>query len=232
MIRIRRSDERGDARHGWLHSRHTFSFAGYWDPAHMGFRNLRVLNEDRVAPGAGFPTHPHRDMEILSIVLDGALEHRDSMGTGSVVRPGDVQRMTAGTGVLHSEFNASADAPLHFLQIWIVPESRGLAPGYEQRSFPEEERRDRLRLLAAPDGADGALTLHADARLWGAALTEGARVEHPLPEGRHAWVQVTRGRVRLGDQILEAGDGAAVSDAGAVALEGVEPAEALLFELP
>lgn len=232
MIRIRRSDARGDAYHGWLHSKHTFSFANYWDPEHMGFRNLRVINEDRVAPGAGFPTHPHRDMEILSIVLDGALEHRDSMGTGSVIRPGDVQRMTAGTGVLHSEFNASRDEPVHFLQIWLQPGARGIAPGYEQRTFPEAERANRLRLLASPEGDDGSLTLHADAKLYGGVLDGGAAVRHALAAGRHAWVQVTRGRVRLGEDVLEAGDGAAVSDLESVEIVGLEPAELWLFDLP
>ena len=231
MIQVRRSDERGVARHGWLESRHTFSFADYRDPRHMGFRTLRVINEDRVQPGQGFATHSHRDMEILTWVLAGALEHRDSLGHGSVIRPGDLQRMSAGTGVSHSEFNASREEPVHFLQIWILPERPGLAPSYEQRHFPDEERRNRLRLVASPDGADGSVRVHQDARLFAARLDPGKAVERALAPGRHAWVQVARGALELGGTTLAAGDGAALSDEAHLELRAREPAELLLFDL-
>ncbi|WP_242360456.1 pirin family protein [Anaeromyxobacter sp. SG17] len=231
MITIRRSEARGHFDHGWLDTRHTFSFADYHDPGHMGFRTLRVINEDRVAPGQGFGTHGHRDMEILSYVLSGRLAHRDSMGTGSTIGPGEVQRMTAGTGVLHSEFNGSDSEPVRFLQIWILPERRGLLPGYEQKQFPEEERRGRLRLVASHDGADGSVTIHQDARVYAALLEAGERAVLPLQAGRHAWVQVVRGTLRLGDETLAAGDGAALSDEREVGLEGVEAAEVLVFDL-
>lgn len=231
MMRLRRAAERGHADHGWLRSAHTFSFAGYHDPAHMGFRALRVINEDRVDPGRGFPTHGHRDMEIVSVVLEGALEHEDSMGHGSVLRPGEVQRMTAGTGVYHSEYNASSSEDLHFLQIWILPARRGLPPGYEQRRFDEAERRGRLRLLVSPDGEDGSLTVHQDARLYGALLATGEEVTHALAAGRGAWVQVARGVIELRGQRMEAGDGAAIEGEDALTLRGVEPAELLLFDL-
>ncbi|WP_242336605.1 pirin family protein [Anaeromyxobacter sp. SG66] len=231
MITIRRSEARGHFDHGWLDTRHTFSFADYHDPGHMGFRTLRVINEDRVAPGQGFGTHGHRDMEILSYVLSGRLAHRDSMGTGSTIGPGEVQRMTAGTGVLHSEFNGSDSEPVRFLQIWILPERRGLLPGYEQKQFPEEERRGRLRLVASHDGADGSVTIHQDARVYAALLGAGERAVLPLDAGRHAWVQVARGTLRLGDETLAAGDGAAMSDEREVRLEGVEAAEVLVFDL-
>jgi redox-sensitive bicupin YhaK (pirin superfamily) len=231
MLTVRRAGERGHFDHGWLDTRHTFSFADYHDPGWMGFRGLRVINEDRVQPGAGFPTHGHRDMEILSYVLEGALEHRDSLGTGSVIRPGDVQRMSAGTGVTHSEFNASATEPVHFLQIWILPERRGLPPGYEQKRFSPEDKRGRLRLVAARDGADGAVTIHADARVYAALLESGREVVHALAGGRHAWVQVARGAARVRGGALGAGDGAAVSDEPTVVLVGREPAEVLLFDL-
>ena len=231
MIRVRRSEERGLARHGWLESRHTFSFAEYRDPRHMGFRALRVINEDRVQPGQGFGTHAHRDMEIVTYVLEGALEHKDSLGTSSVIRPGEVQRMSAGTGVTHSEYNASRDALVHFLQIWILPERPGLAPSYEERSFPATERQGRLRLVASRDGRDGALTLHQDAAIYAGLLATGDRTELGLRPGRHAWVQVARGAVKLGDETLQAGDGAAVSGESLLALEGVQPAELLVFDL-
>lgn len=231
MITVRRSEDRGHADHGWLDSRHTFSFADYHDPAHMGFRALRVINEDRVAPSQGFGTHGHRDMEILSYVLSGKLAHRDSIGTGAVLGPGEVQRMSAGTGVRHSEYNASDAEPVHFLQIWIIPEREGLAPGYEQRRFPEEERRGRLRLVASPDGRDGSLTLHQDARVHLGLLAPGERTSLPIAEGRHAWVQVTRGRVRLGREELRAGDGAGLEDERELSLEGVEDGEVMVFDL-
>jgi redox-sensitive bicupin YhaK (pirin superfamily) len=236
MITIRPAAERGHAQHGWLDSRHTFSFADYHDPAHMGFRALRVINEDHVQPGAGFPTHPHADMEIVTYVLAGALEHKDSMGTGSVIRPGDVQRMSAGTGVTHSEFNASRTEAVHLLQIWILPAQRRLPPSYEQRAFSTAERRGRLRLIAAPDGADGSVTVHQDVRLYATLLAPGDRVTHGVVPGRHAWVQVARGRVRLNGTPLVPGDGAAVSDERALELTGepapaADTAEVLLFDL-
>ncbi|MGF1465420.1 MAG: pirin family protein [Sandaracinaceae bacterium] len=231
MIRIRRSDERGMANHGWLRSAHTFSFAGYYDPEHMGFRALRVINEDQVDPDHGFPPHGHRDMEIVSYVLEGALEHEDSMGHRDVLRPGEVQRMSAGTGVLHSEYNASSTEGLHFLQIWLLPDRRGRTPGYEQKRFPPEERENRLRLLADPAGEDGAVTIHQDVRLYGVLLAPEKTVTHALAPGRHAWVQVARGAVTLNGERLAAGDGAAVSDVAELTLVGVEPAEVLLFDL-
>ena len=231
MIRVRRSEDRGHAQHGWLDSHHTFSFADYYDPAQMGFRDLRVINEDRVAPGEGFPTHSHRDMEILSYVLEGGLEHKDSLGTGSVIRPGDVQRMTAGTGVAHSEFNASRSEPVHFLQIWILPGQRGLQPGYEQKHFSEEGRKGQLRLIASPGGEDGSVTIHQDVRLYSALLGKGESVRHALAPGRHAWVQVAHGNARLGDQTLHAGDGAAVSTEKEITLTADSPSEVLLFDL-
>jgi redox-sensitive bicupin YhaK (pirin superfamily) len=231
VIRFRRSEERGHAKHGWLESRHTFSFADYHDPRHMGFRSLRVINEDRVQPGRGFGTHGHRDMEIVTCVLAGALEHADSLGTSSVIRPGEVQRMSAGTGVTHSEYNASRSEPVHFLQIWILPEREGLAPGYEQRAFPSAERQGRLRCVASPDGREGSVVVHQDALLFASLLGPGERVAHALRPGRHAWVQVARGSVALGGEPLAAGDGAALSQESAVELEGRDDAELLLFDL-
>ena len=231
MLTIRRAHERGHADHGWLDSHHTFSFADYHDPRHMGFRALRVINEDRVAPGKGFGTHPHRDMEIISYVLAGALEHRDSLGTGSVIRPGDVQRMSAGTGVTHSEFNHSPSEGVHFLQIWIVPEARGLAPGYEQRRFEAADRQGRLRLIAARDGRDGAVTVHQDVAVYAALLAPGQTAAHDFAAGRYGWLQVARGQVRVGEQTLQAGDGAAIQAHERVEIVGVEAAELLLFDL-
>ena len=231
MVTIRRSKDRGHAQHGWLDSRHTFSFADYQDPAHMGFRALRVINEDRVQPAMGFGTHPHRDMEILSYVLEGGLAHKDSLGTGSVIRPGDVQRMTAGTGVTHSEFNASSAEPVHFLQIWLLPERRGLAPSYEQKHFAEDQRRGRLQLVASRDGRAGSLTVHQDVAVYDVLLEPKERAELPLVKGRHAWVQVARGSASVNGETLRAGDGAALSDETALRLEGVEPAEVLVFDL-
>jgi len=231
MITIRKSDDRGRADHGWLDSRHTFSFADYHDPEHMEFRSLRVINEDRVEPGQGFGTHPHRDMEILSYVLEGALEHKDSMGTSSTIRPGEVQRMTAGTGVLHSEYNPSRKEPVHFLQIWIFPEKKSLKPGYEQKAFPDGERKNRLRLVASRDGRDGSLTIHQDAELYTTLLSRGESVSHPLKAGRHAWVQVARGAATLNGKPLATGDGAAISGEKSLELKATADAEVLMFDL-
>jgi redox-sensitive bicupin YhaK (pirin superfamily) len=231
MITVRKAQARGHARHGWLESFHTFSFADYYDPSHMGFRDLRVINEDRVQPGRGFGTHSHRDMEILSYVIDGSLEHRDSLGTGSVIRPGDVQRMSAGTGVTHSEYNPSQAELVHFLQIWILPEREGIEPSYEQRHFPPEERRGVLRLVASRAGREGSVRLHQDVELYAALLREGEAVEHALRPGRHAWVQVARGRCGVNGVGLEAGDGAALSGEASLALSGAGEAEVLVFDL-
>lgn len=232
MIAIRKAGERGHADHGWLDTRHTFSFADYHDPRHMGFRVLRVINEDRVKPGQGFGTHGHRDMEILTVVLSGAIAHKDSMGSGQVLRPGEVQRMTAGTGVTHSEFNPSTTDPLHFYQIWIFPDRKGLKPEYEQRAFPAEERRGRLRLVASPDGSDGSLRIHQDAKVYASELAPGQTTAYALGDGRHAWVQVARGEVELNGTSLKAGDGAAVSAESELVLKAVSDAELLLFDLP
>jgi hypothetical protein len=232
MLQARPATERGHAQHGWLDSHHSFSFAEYYDPAHMGFRGLRVINEDRVAPGKGFGTHSHRDMEILSYVLEGALQHRDSMGTGSVIRPGDVQRMSAGSGVAHSEFNASREEPVHFLQIWLMPRERGIQPSYEQKSFSDAEKSGLLKLVASPDARDGSLTLHADARVYAGRFHQGQSAELPLEPGRHAWVQVARGTLRVNGAELSAGDGLSLSDEGSVRIEGNgDEGEALVFDL-
>jgi redox-sensitive bicupin YhaK (pirin superfamily) len=231
MITIRRAGERGGANHGWLDTRHTFSFADYHDPRHMGFRDLRVINEDRVAPGQGFPTHSHNDMEILSWVLEGELEHRDSLGTGSVIRPGELQRMSAGTGVRHSERNPSETRPVHFLQIWVFPERNGLEPSYEQKAFPEESRRGQLRLIASPDGADGSLTIHQDLRLSTALLDGAEKAEYAIGPGRSAWIQVSKGSVEVGGQRLEGGDGAAVTKEDRLTFSGGKDAEVMLFDL-
>jgi redox-sensitive bicupin YhaK (pirin superfamily) len=232
MLKIRRADERGHADHGWLNSRHTFSFADYYDPKHMGFRSLRVINEDRVAPAKGFGTHPHRDMEIVSYVLEGGLEHKDSIGTNGVIRPGDVQRMSAGNGVLHSEFNASKTEPVHFLQIWIVPTQRGMQASYEQKPFSREEKQGRLRLVVSPEGRDGSLKIHTDARIHAGCFAPGESAELELAAGRHSWVQVARGKVAVNGTELAAGDGAAISDEKSVKVDGVEDSEVLVFDLP
>jgi redox-sensitive bicupin YhaK (pirin superfamily) len=231
MIRVRRASERGHFDHGWLDTSHTFSFARYYDPRHMGFRALRVINEDRVAPGRGFGAHPHEDMEIVTYVLSGALEHRDSLGTAGTIRPGELQRMTAGTGIVHSEFNPSDAVPVHLYQIWLEPEREGLEPSYEQRAFPEAERRNRLRLVASPDGHDGSLAIRQDARLYLATLDGGREVRHELSPGRHAWLQVLRGGVDLNGSPMTAGDGAAVGDEPALAIRAEGPSEVLLFDL-
>jgi redox-sensitive bicupin YhaK (pirin superfamily) len=231
MLSIRRAKDRGHANHGWLDSRHSFSFADYHDPEHMGFRALRVINEDRVQPGRGFATHPHRDMEILSYVLEGALEHRDSMGNGSVIRPGDVQRMSAGSGVTHSEFNASQREVVHFLQIWLLPTALGLAPSYAQKHFTREEKAGRLRLVASPDGADGCISIHTDARVYAGVFAAGERASLELAPGRHAWLQVARGRAHANGHDLGTGDGAALSGEAALRVEAADDCEILAFDL-
>jgi len=227
MIRLRRSNERGHFDHGWLNTYHTFSFADYYDPAQMGFRSLRVINEDRVQPGEGFGTHPHRDMEIITYVLSGALAHKDNAGGEGVLRPGEVQHMTAGSGIRHSEFNASQTEPVHFLQIWILPEKNGLKPGYEQRRFDI----DGLRLVASHDGRKDSLRIHQDADLYAARPNAGQTVTHALAPNRHAWLQVVRGTVTLNGSELSAGDGAAISDEQRLDIRAIEPAELLLFDL-
>ncbi len=236
MITVRRSKERGHADHGWLNSFHTFSFADYYDPKHMSFGALRVINEDRITPGAGFPTHPHRDMEIVSYVLEGAIEHKDSMGTGSVIRPGDVQRMTAGRGVTHSEYNHSKSEGAHFLQIWIMPSKAGLTPGYEQKAFPEAEKRGKWRIVASEDGREGSLTVHQDLSLHVTLLEKGEKVSYEPKAGRRQWVQVARGAVTVASgsakgELLQQGDGAAITETGAIGLEAEEGSEVLLFDL-
>jgi len=229
MITVRKSNDRGVGRHGWLTTRHTFSFANYYDPAHMGFRSLRVINEDTVAPGKGFGAHRHDNMEIISIVMEGALAHKDSTGGEGVLRRGEVQRMSAGTGVVHSEFNGSNAEPVHFFQIWILPAVEDITPGYEQKLFAEE--RGTLRLLVAPNGENGALNIHQDAKVYSAILDDGQRVEHTLGRGRGAWLQVARGSVDVNGTALQAGDGAAIENEAALAIAAAEPAEILLFDL-
>ncbi|MGH7005669.1 MAG: pirin family protein [Alphaproteobacteria bacterium] len=232
MQEIRRSDERGQADHGWLKSRHSFSFAEYFDPEHVNFGPLRVINEDRVAPGGGFDTHGHRDMEIVSYVLDGALEHKDSLGTGSIIRPGDVQRMSAGHGVQHSEFNASKTEPVHFLQIWIVPDATGIAPGYEQKHFAEADKRGRLRLVAARDGRGGAVKIHQDASVYAGLFDGTESATLALAAGRKAYVHVARGRIDANGTTLAAGDALKLVDAPSLRLDRGQGAEVLVFDLP
>ncbi len=231
MITVRRASERGHARHGWLESHHTFSFADYHDPQHMGFRALRVINEDRVQPGAGFGTHSHRDMEIVTCVLDGVLEHKDSLGNGSLIRPGEVQRMTAGTGVTHSEYNHSADEVVHFLQIWILPERAGLEPSYEQKHFSEPERLNALCLIASRHGVDGSIRVHQDASLYSSILEMGRSVSHQPAPDRLLWLQLTRGAVTVLGQSLVQGDGAAISRDELVEIRAEQQSELLLFDL-
>jgi quercetin 2,3-dioxygenase len=230
-MQIRRAADRGGADFGWLNSKHTFSFGDYYDPEFMCFGTLRVINEDRVEPGKGFATHGHRDMEIISYVLDGALEHRDSLGNGSIIRPGDVQRMSAGTGIRHSEFNPDAANRVHFLQIWILPEREGMAPGYEQKHFAAAERAGRLRLVGSPDGRDGSVTIHQDVELYAALLARSQCIGHPIVEGRRVWVQIARGEVSIGDERLAAGDGVAISAAGNLTVAALGDAEILLFDM-
>lgn len=231
MITIRKSADRGHLNHGWLDTYHTFSFDQYYDPDHMSFRSLRVINEDRVDAGRGFPTHSHRDMEIITYILSGALRHQDSMGNGSIIEPGDVQRMTAGTGVSHSEFNPSQSEAVHLLQIWILPNTRGLKPGYEQKAFSEEERKGRLRLIASADGREGSVTVHQDASIYASILEEGEEVTKSLDPQRHAWIQVARGEVEVNGKQLVQGDGAAVSEEEELKISATAPAEILLFDL-
>jgi redox-sensitive bicupin YhaK (pirin superfamily) len=231
MITIRHASERGQSRYSWLESYHTFSFAGYHDPRHMGFRDLRVINEDRVQPGGGFGTHSHRDMEIVSWVLGGVLEHKDSLDNGSLIRPGDVQRMTAGTGVTHSEYNHSCDEDVRFLQIWILPEQEGLKPSYEQKSFPEADRLNTLRLIASRDGADGSVTVHQNASLYSSILETGQSISHEPEPDRHLWLQLTRGAVTILGESLTQGDGAAISGEEIVKIRADQHAELLLLDL-
>jgi redox-sensitive bicupin YhaK (pirin superfamily) len=231
QIDIRRANDRGHADHGWLNSFHTFSFADYYDPNAMGFRALRVINEDRVAAGGGFPRHGHRDMEIISYVLEGALAHKDTTGTSSVIKPGDVQRMSAGTGVQHSEMNASKTDPVHFLQIWVIPDRSGHEPGYEQKSFTTEERQGTLRLVASSDGRDGSISIHQDATLESGLFKPGESATHTVADKRFAWVQVARGSVTVNGEKLSAGDGLSATGGGELRIEGVEDAEVLVFDL-
>jgi redox-sensitive bicupin YhaK (pirin superfamily) len=231
MITIRRSEDRGHANHGWLDTYHTFSFASYHDPKHTRFRALRVMNEDWVAPGQGFGTHPHDNMEIVTYVLEGALEHRDSMGNGEVLRPGEFQRMSAGTGITHSEFNPSSTEPVHLYQIWLFPERRGIEPSYEQKCFAESERRNHLRLVASRDAADGSLLIHQDARIYLATLENGAQVSHGIAAARHAWLQVLRGEATANDHSLKPGDGAALSEEHQLVIQAQGGAEIMLFDL-
>src|SRR5271165_4866156 len=231
MMTIRPSNERGGGDYGWLKTRHTFSFNDYNHPKWMGFRSLRVINEDWVAPNHGFPTHPHRDMEIITYILEGKLEHKDSLGTGSVILPGDGQRMTAGSGIRHSEFNPSGTEAAHLLQIWIQPERAGLSPSYEQKSFPEVEKRGKLRVIASPDAQDGSVKINQDASLYVSLLKPGEEVTHEFGAGRHGWLQVARGAVELNGTKLEQGDGAAISEEKKLSIKGTENAEVLLFDL-
>jgi len=228
---IRSAESRGHENHGWLDSFHSFSFADYYDPKHMGFGSLRVINEDRVQPGAGFGTHSHSDMEIISYVLDGALEHKDSLGTGSIIRPGDVQRMSAGSGIRHSEFNHSKTEPVHFLQIWIIPERKGLKPGYEQKAFSLDAKRGKLCLIGSRNGRDNSVTIHQDVDLFSSVLSPGQTVAHKLSPGRGAWLQVVRGAVVFNDKPLKAGDGVAIDAPDLLGIEGKHSAEVLLFDL-
>lgn len=232
MIQIRRAADRGHFDHGWLDTFHTFSFADYFDAQHHHFRELRVINEDRVAPGQGFGMHGHRDMEIVTYVLEGALQHKDSLGNGAILRPGEFQRMSAGRGIRHSEFNPSATEPVHLYQIWLFPNQHGVTPSYEQKAFADTERLGRLRLVASPDGADGSLTIHQDAHVLLSTLTPGQSVTHELAPGRHAWLQVLRGRVSLNGTLLNTSDGAAISAEQRLAVHADQPAEVMLFDLP
>lgn len=229
MIQIRKSEDRGHANHGWLEARHSFSFADYYDPAHMGYRSLRVINEDRVQPGQGFGTHPHRDMEIVTYILEGALEHKDSMGNGSIIRPGDVQYMSAGSGVLHSEFNPSKTEGVHLLQIWILPNVKGATPRYGQKDFPKAERAGKLRVIVSPDGRDGSIAIRQDALIFASLLNEGTTLTHTLGKDRNGWLQLARGKIRLNGKELNAGDGAAIEGVTLLEFSGVAPESEFLF---
>ena len=231
MLTIRKSEERGRANHGWLESYHTFSFANYYDPQHMAFRSLRVINQDQIIGGKGFGTHPHRDMEIITYMLEGALEHKDSMGNGSIIRVGDVQRMSAGTGITHSEFNPSATESAHLLQIWILPNQQGVTPSYEQIEFSREDKLNQLRLIAAPDGRDRAVKIYQDAYIYATILEDGAEVTHTVNSDRYAWVQVATGSILVGDRLLNAGDAVSSDRAGDLKLIGQGGAEVLIFDL-
>jgi quercetin 2,3-dioxygenase len=231
MITLRQARERGHFDHGWLNTYHTFSFDQYYDPRYMGFRQLRVINEDFVAPGRGFPMHGHRDMEIITYILEGALQHEDSMGNGSIIRPGDVQRMTAGTGVRHSEKNASNEEQVHLLQIWILPDTVGLEPGYEQKAFADDERRGRLRLIASDDGRDGSVTVHQDVSVFASILGAGERVKHDMDQTRHGWIQIARGEISVNGQRAGQGDGASASGESSLEILAEQPSEILLFDL-
>jgi redox-sensitive bicupin YhaK (pirin superfamily) len=231
MITIRKSEDRGHLNYGWLDTYHTFSFDQYYEAAHMHFRTLRVINEDRVAPGKGFPTHSHRDMEIITYILSGSLEHRDSMGNGSVIRPGDVQRMTAGSGVTHSEFNPSESEPVHLLQIWIMPKARNLGPGYEQKFFSEEDRQNKLRLIASPEGSEGSVKINQDAQVFASIVEPETKLTHNLKENRYAFLQVARGTVSVNDVELNQGDGAAINREDKLVISARDRAELLLFDL-
>jgi len=231
MIQVRRAEDRGHVDHGWLDARHTFSFGSYRDPEHMGFRSLRVMNEDRVQPGQGFGTHPHRDMEIVTYVLEGALEHQDSMGNGEVLTPGEFQRMSAGTGITHSEFNPSSTEPVHLYQIWLTPAREGIEPSYEQRRFDDASMKNQLRLVASPEATDGSLKIHQDARIYLAKLDESQQLTHKLSEKRHAWLQVIRGSVSINGEKLNTSDGAAISNESQLTLVGLPNSEIMLFDL-
>jgi len=231
MLTIRGANQRGHFNHGWLNTYHTFSFDQYYDPRYTGFRSLRVINEDFVAPGHGFPKHSHRDMEIITYILEGALKHEDSMGNGSVIRPGDVQRMTAGTGVRHSEQNASTDEPVHLLQIWILPNADNLQPGYEQKAYSADERKNQLRLIASSDGRDGSVSLNQDVSLFASILDDGQQVEYPIGETRYGWVQVARGSVDVNEQRADQGDGVVIVAEPELTIRANESAEILLFDL-
>ncbi|MFO1463058.1 MAG: pirin family protein [bacterium] len=231
MFSVRRAEERGHFDHGWLNTYHTFSFGDYFDPHFMGFRDLRVINEDYVQPGKGFPTHPHRDMEILTYVLAGALEHRDSMSNGSVIKPGEVQRMSAGTGVTHSEYNASTEDLVHLLQIWILPKARGQVPSYEQKQFLPEQKKGKWLLVASPNGVQGSVTIHQDVYVHASLVAPNEELFYQVRPGRHVWVQVARGEIQLNGEPLKAGDGAALSEVATVDVQGKRDAEVLLFEL-
>jgi redox-sensitive bicupin YhaK (pirin superfamily) len=231
MIAIRKAEERGQANHGWLNTSHTFSFADYYDANYLGFRSLRVINEDRVIPGAGFGTHGHRDMEIITYVLKGALEHKDSIGNGSIIKPGDVQRMSAGTGILHSEFNHSQTELVHFLQIWILPNQKGLTPGYEQKNLSQLKTSGKLQLIAAPGGQDGAVTVHQDVFLFAGILEPGTAIAYSLKPQRYAWIQVARGAITLNGFPLKSGDGAAISEETQIEIDSLQESEILLFDL-